>query len=263
MKTISRLSAAACLVAGLTMPAAAQNAEPDCPEDFDTLPGCDMSPMDDPNFPNNLRDAGATVDVETEAVEAETAPEPTEAAEAAPTPDPEPTEAAEAEPTPEPEPVEAAEAEPAPQPAEAEAEPAETAAAAEPKSSETHVVSARGVKFAPVVVFIEPGDTVAWENMPSHNIETIDEMVPDGQPKIKTELGEDYFSTFDTPGIVVYKCTPHWGARMGGILVVGTPDDPEAIIDAYMASTEVNKVNLPARGLLKQLRKALKEKGMM
>lgn len=127
----------------------------------------------------------------------------------------------------------------------------------------THTVQARGVKFAPMFIYIEPGDQVAWENMPSHNIETLEGMIPDGQEMIKTELGDNYFTTFDTVGIIVYKCTPHWGARMGGIIVVGKPENPGAILDAYMESTEVNKQNLPARGLIKKLRKDMEEKGLL
>ncbi|MEM0922086.1 MAG: plastocyanin/azurin family copper-binding protein [Pseudomonadota bacterium] len=127
----------------------------------------------------------------------------------------------------------------------------------------SHKVLARGVKFDPVFVFIEPGDQIEWENMASHNVETIDEMVPEGQPKIKTKLGDNYFTTFDTVGIIVYKCTPHWGARMGGVITVGTPDDPGGILDRYLASTEVVKKNLPARGLIKKVRKEMEERGMV
>ncbi|MEM6355227.1 MAG: plastocyanin/azurin family copper-binding protein [Pseudomonadota bacterium] len=311
MNTIYKLSAAAVLAAGLSAPATAQNADADCPEDFDTLPGCDMSPMDHPDFPNNLSshqsaaepastaeaeaDAAAKAEAEAaaqaeaeaaEAAEAEAAAAAKaeeeaaaakaeeEAAAAAATKAAE-EEAAAAAAKAEAEAAAKAEAEAA---AKAEAEAAakaeaEAAAAAEAEAAaaaaapetepETHVVEARGVKFAPMVTFINPGDTVAWERMASHNVETIDEMVPEGQPKVKTELGEEYFTTFDTVGIVVYKCTPHWGARMGGIIVVGTPDDAGAIIDAYMASTDSNKSNLPARGLLKKLRQELDAKGML
>ncbi|MEM7669447.1 MAG: plastocyanin/azurin family copper-binding protein [Pseudomonadota bacterium] len=127
----------------------------------------------------------------------------------------------------------------------------------------THTVQARGVKFAPMFIYIEPGDRVAWENMASHNVETLEGMVPEGQEKIKTELGDNYFTTFDKVGIIVYKCTPHWGARMGGIIVVGNPENPGAILDAYMDSTEVNKQNLPARGLIKKLRKDMETKGLL
>ncbi|MEM9781281.1 MAG: plastocyanin/azurin family copper-binding protein [Pseudomonadota bacterium] len=288
MNILTTLSATVCLVAGLAMPANAQNAEPDCPEDFDTLPGCDMSPMDDPDFPNNLRALRASREPATETMpeaapsEATAEAAPQEPAEATAAPEPEETTetaTTEAEPaaghgavahgeaaatteaaTTEAATTEAAETEAAPAP---EPAPEAVESAAEPRSSETHVVTARGIKFDPMFVFIQPGDTVAWENMPSHNIETIDEMVPEGQPKIETELGDNFFTTFETEGIVVYKCTPHWGARMGGILVVGSPENPGAILDAYMASTDVNRANLPARGLIKRLRQELEDRGML
>lgn len=134
------------------------------------------------------------------------------------------------------------------------------ALASQPKK---HVVQARGVKFAPMFIYIEPGDEVHWENMPSHNIETIDEMVPDGHEKIYTELGENYFTPFHLEGIVVYKCTPHWGNRMGGVIVVGNPEDPVGIIDSYMAVTEEVPETLPARGLLKKLKADMEAKGLV
>jgi len=126
-----------------------------------------------------------------------------------------------------------------------------------------HTIGATGVKFDPVFVYIEPGDTVNWEGMVGHNVETIEAMSPEGQEKINTELGENVTSTFDVPGIVVYKCTPHWGARMGGILVVGKPDDPATIIDTYLGTLETDKVNLPAKGLLKKLKKDMEKKGLL
>lgn len=50
--------------------------------------------------------------------------------------------------------------------------------------AETHVVTAEGMKFAPLVVKIAPGDTVRWDNMPTHNVETIDGLVPEGTEKL-------------------------------------------------------------------------------
>lgn len=126
-----------------------------------------------------------------------------------------------------------------------------------------HVVSPRGVKFEPLFLYIEPGDQVSFESMPTHNVETLDGMVPEGQERIYTELGDNFVATFDVEGIVVYKCTPHWGTRMGGIIVVGNPEDPGAILDGYMQKTEEVKEYLPARGLIKKLRKDMEEKGMI
>ena len=119
-------------------------------------------------------------------------------------------------------------------------------------------VQAVGVVFEPMFVFIEPGDTINWEGMAGHNVESIDAMVPDGQEKFNTELGEDVSITFDTPGIVMYKCTPHWGTRMGGGIVVGKPEDPAAILEAYTAAIETDRAGLlPAKGLLKKLGKEI------
>jgi pseudoazurin len=130
-------------------------------------------------------------------------------------------------------------------------------------SAEDHSVNAVGVKFDPVFLYVEPGDTVNWENMAGHNVETIDAMVPEGQEKINTELGANVTAVFEGEGIIVYKCTPHWGARMGGVIVVGKPEDPGATIDAYLETLKTDKSNLPAKGLLKKLRKDMEAKELL
>ena len=130
-------------------------------------------------------------------------------------------------------------------------------------NAEEHTINAVGVKFDPIFIYIEPGDTIHWEGMTGHNIETIDAMVPEGQEKINTELGANVSAVFETEGLVVYKCTPHWGARMGGIIVVGKPDNAGETLDAYLESLKTDKVNLPAKGLLKKLRKDMESKGLL
>ena len=95
--------------------------------------------------------------------------------------------------------------------------------------AEKHVVTAIGMKYEPMVVKIAPGDTVYWENMPTHNVETIEGIVPEGTEKINTPLGENYQHTFEKEGIYVYICTPHIGAGMGGAVIVGEPTNLEEI----------------------------------
>ena len=127
-----------------------------------------------------------------------------------------------------------------------------------------HDITAQAVKFSPMFTYIAKGDSVNWSSMDGHNIETIDAMVPEGQEKINSELGANVSAVFETQGIVVYKCTPHWGARMGGIIVVGKPDNPSRIIEDYLASIETDRAGLlPAKGLLKKLRKDMEAKGLM
>ncbi len=129
--------------------------------------------------------------------------------------------------------------------------------------STEHTVTAVAVKFKPMFVYIEPGDTINFESMGGHNVETIDLMSPEGFEKINSELGENISFVFESEGIIVFKCTPHWGARMGGIIVVGQPEDPSAILDGYMATLESDRSNLPAKGLLKKLRKDMEKKGLL
>ncbi|MEZ8145739.1 plastocyanin/azurin family copper-binding protein [Enterovibrio norvegicus] len=126
-----------------------------------------------------------------------------------------------------------------------------------------HEVRAVGVKFDPMFIIIEHGDNVSWVNMPAHMIETIDAMVPEGTEKIMTELGVDVNFTFDLEGIYVYKCTPHWGARMGGVMLVGNPSDIEGTIDAYLEEIQTDKSLLPAKGLLKKFKKHLQKQGVI
>ncbi|AFI83132.1 plastocyanin/azurin family copper-binding protein [Methylophaga nitratireducenticrescens] len=95
--------------------------------------------------------------------------------------------------------------------------------------AETHVVTTAGMKFEPLVVKIAPGDTVQWENMPTHNVETIDGLVPEGTEKINSSMGENYQHTFEKEGIYVYKCTPHIGAGMGGAIIVGEPTNLDVL----------------------------------
>jgi len=125
-------------------------------------------------------------------------------------------------------------------------------------------VNAVGVQFEPLTVYIEPGDSVSWTSMAGHNVETIGAMIPDGGTELNTELGVEVSATFDTPGLYVYKCTPHWGSRMGGVIVVGEPEDPQAILDAYTAAIEEDRAGLlPAKGLLVKSGRDMEEKGLL
>lgn len=119
-------------------------------------------------------------------------------------------------------------------------------------------VNAVGVKFEPPFVYIEQGQAVSWVNMAGHNVELIEAMMPEGAEYFISTLGDDISHTFDVPGIYMYKCTPHWGARMGGGIVVGSPNDPKSILDGYMAMVEKERGNLlPAKGLIKKFIKDL------
>lgn len=128
--------------------------------------------------------------------------------------------------------------------------------------AESATVSANAVKFESMIVYIETGEQVSWENMTGHNVETIDVLTPEGSEKINSELGASVTATFDTPGLYVYKCTPHWGARMGGVIMVGPMDDAMALAEQYLEIVTTEKGELlPAKGLLKKFIKDLESKG--
>ena len=125
-------------------------------------------------------------------------------------------------------------------------------------------VNAVGVKFEPLTAYIEPGESVSWTNMAGHNVETLGAMIPEAGTELNSELGVDISATFDTPGIYVYKCTPHWGTRMGGVIVVGQPENAQEILDGYTAAIEEDRAGLlPAKGLLKKAAKDMEANGLL
>lgn len=97
---------------------------------------------------------------------------------------------------------------------------------------ETHTVMAQGLKYIPLVITINNGDTVAWRNMPTHNTKSLDGLIPEGAEHWESPINESYERTFTQDGIYVYKCVPHFGAGMGGVVIVGDPVNLEQIKNA-------------------------------
>ena len=81
--------------------------------------------------------------------------------------------------------------------------------------------------YSPALIQIELGDTVKWVATDrGHNVEFVRGAVPEGVKPFRSALGKDVSYTFSTPGVYVYKCTPHYGQGMVGIVIVGeTPDN--------------------------------------
>ncbi|NIP22934.1 MAG: hypothetical protein GWO38_03715, partial [Phycisphaerae bacterium] len=46
-----------------------------------------------------------------------------------------------------------------------------------------------------------------------------------GVDRFRSKLNKDVSFTFEKPGIYVYKCTPHYGLGMVGVVVVGDSTD--------------------------------------
>ena len=87
--------------------------------------------------------------------------------------------------------------------------------------------------YSPALVQIEPGETVKWVATDlGHNVEFVRGAFPDGVKSFRSAVGKDVSYTFSTPGAYVYKCTPHYGQGMVGIVIVGQVPDNLAEIMA-------------------------------
>jgi len=115
-------------------------------------------------------------------------------------------------------------------------------------------VNGKGVAFDPVVVFPEPGDTITFRNMATHFVESI--KIPDGAEKMVSDMGADYAYTASKPGVYFYKCPPHWGARMGGLIIVGDAGNLIETLNVYKEEID----DKTSKGFLKKIVKKI-EKG--
>ncbi|MAS84058.1 MAG: hypothetical protein CMD69_06950 [Gammaproteobacteria bacterium] len=109
-------------------------------------------------------------------------------------------------------------------------------------NAEEHVVNAAAREFKPAIVYVQPGDTVKFINMTSHNAVTY--LVPDGGVNFG-EKGKMAGATMVTPpletnGIFGYVCEPHIGFGMVGVIVVGdvSADQKAATKEKAMAELQ-------------------------
>jgi pseudoazurin len=76
--------------------------------------------------------------------------------------------------------------------------------------------------FEPAFLQIAKGDTVTFvPTDKSHNAESIKDLIPEGATPFKGKLNEEISVTFDVEGAYAYKCLPHLGMGMVGLIVVG------------------------------------------
>ena len=90
--------------------------------------------------------------------------------------------------------------------------------------------------FEPALVEIAVGDTVTFiPTDKSHNVATIEEMLPVGTTPFQSKINEQFVVTFTVPGANGVKCPPHYNMGMVGLIVVGhAPDN----LDAMRAVTQ-------------------------
>ncbi len=80
----------------------------------------------------------------------------------------------------------------------------------------------KGVKgamvFEPDSSIVAPGDSVHFvATDKSHDVMSIDGMIPEGASAFEGKVNEDLTVTFTVPGVYGYKCKPHYGMGMIGL----------------------------------------------
>jgi pseudoazurin len=76
--------------------------------------------------------------------------------------------------------------------------------------------------FDPPFLKVQLGDTVKFVAADKgHDAESIPGMVPDGATPFKGKISQDISVTFDKPGLYGYRCVPHFGMGMVGLIEVG------------------------------------------
>ena len=123
--------------------------------------------------------------------------------------------------------------------------------------AEEHIVRARRAEWAPSVLFIQPGDSVIWKGMRSHETELISGMGPEGAFAWDSEIdAEDFTVTFDVEGAYIYSCDVHMNFGMVGAIIVGDGQPTNlASIDAALPAVEVGQQAV--RRIIDRVKRAL------
>ncbi len=76
--------------------------------------------------------------------------------------------------------------------------------------------------FEPDYVHVQPGDTVTFvPTDPSHNAESIPDMLPEGAEPFTSGINEEVSVTFEEEGVYGIKCLPHYAMGMVAVVQVG------------------------------------------
>jgi pseudoazurin len=103
--------------------------------------------------------------------------------------------------------------------------------------------------FEPAVVYAEPGDTIHFvPTDKGHNSAAV--VVPDGAEEWNGKLSKEVSATLKMPGLYSYKCTPHFGLGMVGLIVVG---DATVNLKAVKSARYPGKAREVMAGLLREV----------
>jgi pseudoazurin len=104
--------------------------------------------------------------------------------------------------------------------------------------------------FEPAVLRIQAGDTVKFvPTDKGHNSASV--VIPDGAEAWNGKLSKEVAVTLAVPGLYSYKCTPHFGLGMVGLIAVG---DPSINLDAVAAGKYPGKAKTVLAELLREVK---------
>src|SRR3546814_17315802 len=93
--------------------------------------------------------------------------------------------------------------------------------------------------FEPAFVKAESGDTVRFVAVDKgHNAESIAGMLPEGAEPFAGKFNQEITVTLEQPGVYGYRCKPHYGMGMVGMIVVGDA----ANVDTAKAAKHPGKI---------------------
>lgn len=86
------------------------------------------------------------------------------------------------------------------------------------KGADGHIM-----EFDPPFLQIQPGDTVTFvPTDKGHSSISLPGMIPDGATPWQGQISQKITVTLTKPGVYGYKCLPHFGLGMVGLIEVGT-----------------------------------------
>ena len=95
--------------------------------------------------------------------------------------------------------------------------------------AKTHTVMGQATSFSPNILFINPGDTVQWQNMTIHDSVSMEGLIPEGAEPWVFKLGQNGAVTLTEEGVYIYKCNPHYPLGMVAAIIVGKPVNIEQV----------------------------------
>jgi len=107
--------------------------------------------------------------------------------------------------------------------------------------------------FEPAYLKVAPGDSVKFlATQKGHNAESLPGMAPAGAAAFKGKIDEEFTVKFTREGVYGYKCLPHLGMGMVGVIQVGKPGNKAAVTTATQKLPGLGKKKMTA--LLEKVR---------